>query len=358
MRSWRGVRRWVSHSLVGVTLVAGVLALGVPRGTAVPDASPPANTGSTDGQQSPAEPTSAQTLPPRIIRVEPIDDRRSRVFVVSPAMSREVEVQVLLPLDRTRARPTVYMLDGRAASLDSNNWIDFGHADRFYADKQVNVVFTVGGPASFYTDWQRPDPVLGTNMWETFLTKELPPLIDAAFDGNGNNAIMGVSMGAEAAMMLAFRQPTLYTAIAAHSGCFSTGTDIGQAQARGVVATYNGDPSNMFGQRDDPDWLAHDVTLHAEDLRGKTMYLSVGSGLPGEYDVPGNPDLDVVSSVGVGGPLEAATNVCTRRLAERFASLGIPVTTHFRSTGTHSWPYWTDELARSWPTIATALGIP
>ncbi|WP_433758145.1 alpha/beta hydrolase [Nocardia sp. CA-135398] len=354
MLSRREVRRWVSSAIVSVALIAGAAVFGPAQVLAAPGDQPRPNTGSADGP-SPAEPTVPGVTRASIDRIVPINDRWLRVWVNSPAMSRAVEVQVLLPRERNHPRPTVYMLDGRSAESESNNWTELGHADKFFEDKDVNVVLTVGGPASFYTDWQRPDPVLGTNMWETFLTKELPPLIDAKFDGNGRNAVMGVSMGAEAAMMLAFRQPKLYTAIAAHSGCFSMGTDLGQAQARAVVATYRGGPDNMFGDQHDPAWLAHDVLLHAEALRGKAIYLSVGSGLPGRYDTPNNPDL--VSAIGFGGPLEAATNLCTRRLADRLTALGIPVTANFRATGTHSWPYWADELGLSWPTVSPALGI-
>lgn len=355
MVSRHGVRRWLSSAVVTAALLSGAAAFGAPQAAGAPE--PPPSTGSSDGP-GPAEPT--VTPPPRrpaIERIELIGERWLRVFVKSPAMQRTVQVQVLLPQDQTRSRPTVYMLDGRSALPDGNNWIDQGRAVQFYRDKDVNVVFTVGGPASFYTDWQQPDPVLGTNMWETFLTRELPPLLDAEFKGNGRNAVMGVSMGAESAMMLAFRQPQLYQAVAAHSGCFSMGTDLGQAQARAVVATYQGEPDNMFGKQDDPEWLAHDVNLHAEALRGKAIYVSVGSGIPGRYDVPGTPDVDVMSAIGFGGPLEAATNACTRRLVDRLDAFGIPVTAEFRATGTHSWPYWADELGRSWPTVAGALGV-
>ncbi len=312
----------------------------------------------TGSAEDPGPVEQAEPVPaPRaaIVGVEPVDDRLLRVFVDSPAMHRTVQVLVLLPADRSAPRPTIYMLDGRSTQPDSNNWLDRGRAAEFYADKPVNVVFTVGGPASFYTDWQRPDPVLGVNKWETFLTEELPPLLDARFDGNGRNAVVGTSMGAEAAMMLAIRKPHLYSAVGAHSGCFSTGTDLGQAQARVVVSTYKGDPENMFGPPDDPAWLAHDVTLHAAALRGKALYLSVGSGHPGVHDVLSDPETP--TSVVVGGPLEAATDFCTRRLTQRLDTLGIPYTAHFRPTGTHSWPYWADELVASWPTIAGGLGI-
>ncbi|MFI9405781.1 alpha/beta hydrolase [Nocardia sp. NPDC052316] len=356
MLSRRRMRRWVSSVLVSAALVSGAAVFGAPQLSAAPSDAPKPSTGSSDGP-APAEPTTGRAAKPAIDRIEPINDRWLRVFVESPAMRRAVEVQVLLPRDTSKPRPTVYMLDGRSASPDSNNWTEMGHADRFFEDKDVNVVLTVGGPASFYTDWKKPDPVLGTNMWETFLTRELPPLIDAKFNGNGRNAVMGVSMGAEAAMMLSFRNPQLYTAIAAHSGCFSMGTDLGQAQARTVIATYQGEPDNMFGPQDDPAWLDHDVTLHAEALRGKTIYMSVGSGIPGIHDVPGNPDVDVATAISFGGPLEAATNICTHRLADRLRVLGIPVTAHFRPTGTHSWPYWADELVRSWPVMAGALGV-
>jgi S-formylglutathione hydrolase FrmB len=93
-------------------------------------------------------------------------------------MHRVVQVRLLLPADRSRPQPTLYMLDGRGASENESSWTEHGHAVEFFAGKNVNVVLTTGGPANLYTDWQRRDPVLGTNKWETFLTRELPPLID------------------------------------------------------------------------------------------------------------------------------------------------------------------------------------
>ncbi|MEV5647160.1 alpha/beta hydrolase family protein [Nocardia sp. NPDC052254] len=290
---------------------------------------------------------------PAIDAIEPITDRWLRVFVQSPAMNRIVQVQVMLSADRERPRPTLYLLDGRGAPERESSWTERGHAVEFFADKSVNVVLATGGPANLYADWQRSDPVLGTSKWETFLTRELPPLIDARFDGNGRSAIEGVSMGGEAAMMLAVRNPGLYRAVAAHSGCYTVASGAGQAQARAIVETYGGNADNMFGPPGDPDWLAHDVMSHAEALRGTAIYLSSGSGLPGEHDVTDQNDL--TDTVTVGGPLEAGAYVCTVALVDRLSRLQIPATVNLRPTGTHSWPYWADELTRSWPTIAHAL---
>ncbi|WP_433599185.1 alpha/beta hydrolase [Nocardia sp. CA-135953] len=334
-------------SAVGVSLLLFGVAAAEPP-TSGPDLGP------SGGYHAPAESDglAAQAV---ITRIEPITSRWLRVFVQSPAMHRVVQVQVLLPADRGRPRPTLYLLDGRGAPENESSWTAHGHAAEFFADKNVNVVLTTGGPANLYTDWQRRDPVLGTNKWETFLTRELPPLIDAQFEGIGRQAIQGVSMGGEAAMMLTVRNPGMYRAVAAHSGCYTVAPGPGQAQARAIVETYRGNPDNMFGQPDDPDWLAHDVMTHADALRGTAIYLSSGSGIPGEHDVPGQAGLP--DDITIGGPLEAGAYECALVFANRLTQLQIPATVNLRPTGTHSWPYWADELSRSWPTIAHALDM-
>jgi S-formylglutathione hydrolase FrmB len=296
----------------------------------------------------------ADALPARIASVEPVNDRLMRVLVDTPEMGR-VQVLVLLPRDRGHPHPTLYLLDGRSAYADGSSWLVRGHAQRFFADKPINVVLTTGGTASYYTDWQRPDPVLGNYKWETFLTRQLPPLIDARFDGNGRDAIAGLSMGAQAAMMLAARHPDRYRGVAAFSGCYSSTEGIGEEQMRAVVASDGGDVANMFGGPADGDWAAHDVLTLADKLRGKDIYLSAGSGLPGPHETPQTPDLPDVLLL--GGPIEALANICTHRLADRLAQLGIPATVGFRSTGTHRWPYWADDLPAAWPVLAHALAV-
>ena len=61
-----------------------------------------------------------------------------------------------------------------------------------------------------WSDWVEDDPVLGPNNWATFLTEELPPLLATGIPGradglahNGSWGVMGLSMGASAAVHLA-----------------------------------------------------------------------------------------------------------------------------------------------------------
>jgi len=291
----------------------------------------------------------------RIDRIVPITDRWLRVFVDSPAMGRVVQLDLLLPARTGSPRPTVYLLEGGDSVVpDQNDWTYQGGAVDFFADKNVNVVLPVHAPGSYYTNWKRDDPVLGRQKWETLLTREVPPLFDARFGGNGTNAIMGVSMGAQAALMLAERTGTLYSAVAAFSGCYATSSPAGQAELSFVIHSKGAEPDNMWGRLDDPDWAAHDVLAHAGALRGKAVYVSSGNGLPGPHETLSNPDLG--DAVLGGGPLEFAVNYCTTQLRNRLHLIGVSATFDFTATGTHSWPYWRDQLVASWPTIARSLG--
>ncbi len=103
--------------------------------------------------------------------------QQTTLIVYSAAMRRLVPVNVLRPNNRTKPRPTLYLLNGGAGGgEDSATWAAKTQYVKFFRDKQVNVVTPIGGAFSYYTDWQRDDPVLGRNKWTTFLTRELPPV--------------------------------------------------------------------------------------------------------------------------------------------------------------------------------------
>ncbi|WP_040794331.1 alpha/beta hydrolase, partial [Nocardia higoensis] len=278
----------------------------------------------------------------RVVRVDALSATRSAVFVDSPAMGRVVQVQVLHPAGGG-ARPSFYLLDGLDPGVGQSTWTNATDAEAFFRGKNVNVVLPVGGQASYYTDWLRDDPKLGRYKWETFLTGELPPIIDANFAGNGVNAIGGLSMGGSAAFVLAARNPHLYTTVAGYSAC--PDTTLGAGGIMFSVANRGGDPLNMWGPPGSPEWAAHDPSLMAERLRGKTIYLSTGTGIPGPHEAELKPQL--AENIFLGGPVEVGINVCTVAFEQRLRALRIPARIDYSPVGTHSWSYWQDTLHAS-----------
>ncbi len=305
-------------------------------------------------QAVPAQAASAQSasVSASIVQVEQVSPTWSDILVASPSMQRTIRVHVLHPA-HSSPRPTFYLLDGNEASEVRSDWITKTDIVDFAASKDVNVVLPAGGEASYYTDWQRPDPELGVNMWETFLTDELPPLIDGFFHGNGRDAIGGISMGGQAALTLASRHPGRYDATVAISACPLVAQQPYQDSVRAGIASRGGNATNMWGQRDDPAWFAHDPSMNLDGLRGTEIYLYAGSGLPGVHEQ--GFDQSGLATILVGGPIEAAASLCTVDFAARLAGAGIPAMVDLRPTGTHSWPYWQDALRSAWPTVESAL---
>ena len=283
------------------------------------------------------------------------------IGVWSSAMGREIAVRVLRPADRSVPRPTLYLLNGAGGGEDAANWFEQTDVVEFLRDENVNVVVPMEGAFSYYTDWQRDDPVLGRNKWTTFLTEELPASIDRRLGTDGVNAIAGISMAGTSVLSLAEHAPGLYRAVGAYSGCAETSTPFGQAYIRIVVAGRGGgDVENMWGPVDGPGWRANDPVVHADRLRGTGLYISNGSGLPGPHDRLDAAGIDgdlavYLDRLALGTTIEAATNACTRNLQTRLRRLDIPATFHFRDVGTHTWAYWQDEFHRSWPMLERAL---
>ncbi|WP_051177697.1 alpha/beta hydrolase [Nocardia concava] len=295
-----------------------------------------------------------------LVSIDRPGQRQEEFQVYSAAMDRVIPVQVLTAADNSVPRPTLYLLNGAGGGEDSATWYRQTDVVQFFSDKNVNVVSPVGGKFSYYTDWQQDDPTLGRQKWETFLSAELPPIIDKALGTSGVNAIAGVSMSATSALNLAIAAPDRYRAVAAYSGCASTADANSRKYIQMVLDRGNADAANMWGAPGDPDWARHDAVLNAEALRGKALFISSSTGLPGPLDTLDSPSIagrpaTLANQIILGGLIEAATNGCTHALADRLGTLGIPAQIEFRPSGTHSWRYWEDALHRSWPLLESAL---
>jgi S-formylglutathione hydrolase FrmB len=309
-----------------------------------------------------------QTPPPAVdpamtrtglLSIEKVAEGHERLSIASAAMRRIISVDVLRGSGEA-PRPVLYLLDGVDGDATSA-WLGKGGAAEFFAGKPVDVVLTGGGTGSMYSDWVRHDTALGLNRWETFLTTELPPIVESLLRTDGRRAIAGVSMGAQAAMMLAQRHPGWYRAVAGMSGCYSTADPLGHAVTTITVASRGGNVDNLWGPPSSPEWAAHDSLLHAENLRGTAVYLSAAAGLPTGADlvaVASSPSVaDALRTAGGGAALEAGARACTERFAARLSELRIPATVEYTAEGMHTWPDFQAQLPRAWRVLAEALGV-
>ncbi|MFE3187994.1 alpha/beta hydrolase [Nocardia sp. NPDC059240] len=280
--------------------------------------------------------------------------------VHSAATDTDITLKVLPAPDSSIPAPTLYLLNGANGGSDASSWPEQTDIVDFFRDKQVTVVVPMGGNGSYFTDWRTDDPVLGRMRWTTLLTRELPPIIDSALNGDGANAIAGISMAGTSVFQLALAAPGLYRAVGSYSGCARTSDPVGRLFVDAVVLRWRGDPANMWGLPEDPAWLANDPYLHAESLRGTAVYVSTGTGLPGPLDTLDGPGIHgnagkLLAQLTSGAFLEAITDQCALALRDRLRSLGIPATFNLRAAGTHSWGYWQQDLHDSWPLFARAL---
>ncbi len=340
--------------------VAATLAVGLTIGTAIADGAPP----------PPRPPGPAIGPPPsRILAVTPFKGRE-RLRVYSAAMQREVVVDLQRPHDTARparlgatprprpragTRPTIYLLDGAEARDTESGWYSETQLGELASKTDVNVVTPVGDPHSYYTDWRSVDPGMGGKkfMWETFLTRELPPLLATRFGANGANAIAGASMGGLAALTLATRNPERYRAVGGFSDCANVSSPENQFLTQWDISRGGGNSMNMWGKFDDPAWSEHDPFVNAARLAGKTVYLSAGSGMPGRYNKVAGDPLDTTAK---GAFLEFGSAVCTGRMTAQLKKLGIPYHGSVQPAGTHRWEYWRDEILTAWPILMQAIG--
>ncbi len=308
----------------------------------------------------PADVAQAQPRVSSVDHIDKLSETRWDVYVYSASMDRVIPLQVLRPADTSHPQPTLYMLNGAGGGEDGANWLKQTDMPEFFADKNINVVIPIGGYLSYYTDWERDDPKLGRNKWQTFLTQELPPVLDDALDSSGVNAIGGLSMSAGSVLDLAIHAPGLYRGVASYSGCAQTSDPVSRNFMRLMIETRGGgNIDNMWGPEGDPRWVEHDPYLNADKLRGLELFVSNATGIPGPYEMPnatravGSPPLQ--DQIVVGGLIEALSNGCAQRLQQKLGELGIPADFHLDYPGTHSWMYWQDALRISWPTLERAL---
>ncbi|MDO4761156.1 MAG: alpha/beta hydrolase-fold protein [Corynebacterium sp.] len=292
-------------------------------------------------------------------RVRWITERRIELQIQSKVMPGDpIRVQMLLARDwhssPGRSFPEVWALDGMRATDVESGWTAETNIEQVFADKNVNVIMPIGGQSSFYADWLQPSN--GKHyMWESFLTKELVPILSNGYRSNGERAVFGLSMGGTAAINLGERHPDMFKFVGSFSGYLDT-TSTGMPMAiRAAQQDAGGfDTTAMWGEDGSQAWIDHDPKLGIDALRGKKVYVSAGSGRD-DFGQPGSVAKNPANSAGVG--LEVLSRMTTQTFVDYAKRAGVEVVAVFRPSGVHDWPYWQFELGQAWPHMASALGL-
>jgi S-formylglutathione hydrolase FrmB len=217
----------------------------------------------------------------------------------------------------------------------------------FFADKNVNVVSPLGGAFSWYTDWVG-DP---GKQYQTYMTRELPPLIDAEYQTNGRKAVGGLSSTGGTALDYAVQAPGEYRAVGSYSGFLTPADNAQQVQVTLMGGGASAD--RMWGPLGGPLWVAHDPTRNVGKLNGVAVYVAASaSGGVGAVDrLPANFGPNIT-----GGFIERIVADSTRKFADAAAVAGVPITYIVRPEGSHTWGLFESEMQESWhTTIGPAL---
>lgn len=292
-----------------------------------------------------------------ITDVQHVTDRWDKVSVYSAAMNKVVVNDVYKAPGG--GAPTFYLLPGidGGDNLDpgasfapgTKSWFGMTDIQGFFANKYVNVVSPLGGQFSWYTDWINDS----SKQYQTYMTRELPPLINSAYNANGVNAVGGLSSTGGTAIDYAVQAPGVYRAVGSYSGFLSPSDPESAQQVAITLGSGGASAENMWGPLGGPIWVSHDPSKNVGRLAGVAVYAGAGGGEVGDVDrlPPGfGPNI-------TGGFIEGIVAASTKRFADAAAAAGIPVTYVVRPQGSHTWGLFESEMQESWnTTIGPALG--
>ncbi|AHI20205.1 alpha/beta hydrolase [Corynebacterium casei] len=270
-----------------------------------------------------------------------------RWIVASPSMGRNVEVEVLVG----NGGPMVYMLEGIGATKNSN-WFREGYAQDVFEGTNATIVIPTQAAGSMWQDWDNDDPKLGRYKWDTFVTEELAPIVEDEVSHNSKRGLIGLSMGASGAVMMANNNPGFFDGVAGISGCYSTTDSIGSGTIKLTVGNQGGDPNNMWSTQE--AWERNDVVLNPEGLRGTQIYLSAANGEITDEEREFYADREITDQI-AGSLLEAGSLKCTENLSDSLTKAGIEHTPHYLGAGAHSWIMFGPQLQPAWDGIKSAL---
>jgi diacylglycerol O-acyltransferase/trehalose O-mycolyltransferase len=268
--------------------------------------------------------------------------------VPSPSMGRNIKVQF-----QGGGPHAVYLLDGLRAQEDYNGWdINTPAFEEFY-QSGLSVIMPVGGQSSFYSNWYQPSSSNGQNYtykWETFLTQEMPLWMQSNKQVSPTgNAAVGLSMSGGSALIMAAYYPQQFPYAAALSGFLNPSegwwpTLIGLAMSDSGGYSAN----SMWGPSTDPAWKRNDPMIQIPRLvaNNTRLWIYCGNGTPSDLGGDNMP----------AKFLEGLTLRTNQQFQNTYAAAGgRNGVFNFPANGTHSWPYWNQQLMAMKPDMQQVL---
>ncbi|WP_297594808.1 diacylglycerol acyltransferase/mycolyltransferase Ag85C [Mycobacterium sp.] len=268
--------------------------------------------------------------------------------VPSPSMGRNIKVQF-----QGGGPHAVYLLDGLRAQEDYNGWdINTPAFEEFY-QSGLSVIMPVGGQSSFYSNWYQPSSSNGQNYtykWETFLTQEMPLWMQSNKQVSPTgNAAVGLSMSGGSALIMAAYYPQQFPYAAALSGFLNPSegwwpTLIGLAMSDSGGYSAN----SMWGPSTDPAWKRNDPMIQIPRLvaNNTRLWVYCGNGTPSDLGGDNMP----------AKFLEGLTLRTNQQFQNTYAAAGgRNGVFNFPANGTHSWPYWNQQLMAMKPDMQQVL---
>ncbi len=243
---------------------------------------------------------------------------------------------------------TVILLDGMRAQYDYSGW-EINTNVQEMVRSGVNVVEPIGGPASFYTDWDAPSNFNGQRYrytWNCVITRTLIQGLDArGFRvGNGKYAIAGVSMGGNAALTIAAQNRNNFDRAASLSGYNFLSAPGMHTAIRLAMLDVDPKPWNsdsMWGPPWSPRWYANDPFMNINKMQGMKVFVGSGNGLFGRYNQLALPN--VFDDLFKGSTLEFLALTQAKAFEAAALLQGINIM-DYSSPGTHAWGYWQDMM--------------
>ncbi|HZU58114.1 MAG TPA: alpha/beta hydrolase-fold protein [Actinocrinis sp.] len=274
-----------------------------------------------------------------------LDSRMVDLQISSPAVGATVPVRMLVPPgwspSASRTWPVLYLLQG--AHDDYTSWTRETNIESFTATRNVIVVMPSAGPTGIPTQWfnggkDSPD-------YEAFQVTEVWQLLQRDYRAGTVRSVAGVSTGGYGAVMMAEHHPGAFAGVACYSGILNT-TFFGMPQVLdAIVMRENLDPTSLWG---DPTanaalWAADNPYAHIANLSGTALFISQGTGT---FNDPNQ----------TGGVLESTLFPQFISFLSQLGSM--PATVDWYLGGVHDWSSWQGEFTKSWPLLASSLGLP